>query len=99
MTADERIVLRAVNLMVIRWIREDERETLLALVADALPQVSERGQAGALIDPARQMLAAKTPIEWTRAVTDAGEALAKILRSDLVRAVTGHVAETLRMPA
>jgi hypothetical protein len=99
MTAEERIVIRAMTLLVIDWQYPEERATLLALVEEALPKVPLQGKAARLAGAAQQMLAATTPGDRTRAVTDAARVLAGILRSDLSAALTGQVADTLRMPA
>ena len=99
MLAEERVVILAMTLMVINWQFEDERETLLALIDEALPRVPHHSKAAQLVRPARAMLAAQTPAERTQAVVDAGHVLGGILRSDLTQAVTGRVAAKLRVPA
>ena len=45
------------------------------------------------------MLTAVTPAERTQAVVDARHVLGGIIRSDLAEAVTGRVAQKLRVPA
>ena len=99
MLAEERVVILAMTLMVINWQFEDERETLLALIDEALPRVPYHSKAAQLVRPARAMLAAQTPAERTRVVVDAGHVLGGIIRSDLTQAVTGRVAAQLRVPA
>jgi hypothetical protein len=99
MLAEERIVILAMTMMVIDWQFEDERQTLLGLIDQALPKLPYHGKAAQLVRPARAMLTAVTPAERTQAVVDARHVLGGIIRSDLAEAVTGRVAQKLRVTA
>lgn len=98
MTPADRSLLFSVNLLVVQWQFAEERATLLGLIQDALPEVLPDGPVGDLIDPARSLIAARNPTEFTSALIDAQKPLVRILRANLSRAVIATTAERMGTP-
>jgi hypothetical protein len=84
LTEDERVIVAALTTFCLSVLFEDERRTLLGLIAHHLPHVRRVPPLSDLVRAAEQFQDAKTPLEWTFAKSSAGRALVPVLRNDLV---------------
>ncbi len=97
MTPYERLLLRAVMRLVIDWRTDEERDTLLGLVAEALPKARRSGPVEPILIAAQDMLSAKTSGQWVAARHDATKAVDRILTRDLCAAIESLSAERMNV--
>lgn len=84
LTDDERVIVAALTTFCVSLLFEDERSTLLGLIAHHLPYVRRVPPMSDLVAAAEKFQDAKTPVEWAFAKRSAERALVPVLRSDLV---------------
>ena len=89
LTEDERVIVAALTTFCVSMLFEDERRTLLGLIAHHLPHVRRVPPLSDLVTAADQFQAAKTSVEWAFAKAAASRALVPVLRNDLVGGTRG----------
>lgn len=83
LTDDERVIVSALSTICVSWLFDDERKTLLGLIAHHMPHVRRAPPMGDLVAAAEQLQHAKTVQEWAFAKNAVARALVPVLRIDL----------------
>lgn len=89
MNRSERIVCDTLAVLCLQWQFTDERDTLIALLAEHLPQVRQGPGWTPMVEAARSVIVAKTTVEISDTRARAGRALAVVLRSQIVANMRG----------
>ena len=86
MTPEQRIVLRCVSILCLRWVDDADRDTYLELIRQHRGHLRGSRALEDVAYAAGLFLSAATGLDWARAREIATEALVKLHRADLVAA-------------
>ena len=87
LTAAERLVVAVVALCASVWMFDSEKSGLMAMMQDHLHALRKDAEFDALAMAARDLIAARSTVEWYYATQKAAFALQPILRRDAAAAL------------
>ncbi len=84
LTAHERSLTSICAMLACEWFHEQEKQNLIALLAEGLPRCRTVYPLGDLVAASHKLLAAKTHMEWLDARSAIARAVVPVLRLDVV---------------
>lgn len=84
LTTHERSVASICAMLCAEWFHEQEKRNLVALLAEGLPKCRTMHPLGELVTACRQLLEAKTHMQWLDARLAIARAVVPVLRLDVV---------------